>query len=1044
MLKHPGQTAQRINRTLGLIQGLIYGPCAPLDLAAWHVHGEPVSAPKAFKAKYTPFQVGEAWGPRWDTTWFRLRGKIPQGWVGREVVALMRLTEEKFEGFTAEGLIYTGGVPVRALNANRSDIEIAKSARASQNFEIFVEAAANAGPRPCDWIESALFLAEPQGPPLFTLAQAELACVNRDAFDFCYDFKVAAEAMNVLPENSQRRGELLYALNESANRFDPADRKTIKHARSALSEVLRRRNGETVHTVSAIGNAHIDTAWLWPLRETIRKCARTFSTALDYMDKYPDYIFACSQAQQYDWMKAYYPDLYRRIKKAVRRGQWEPIGSMWIEADCNLSSGESLIRQILLGKRFFQEEFGYETRDMWIPDVFGYAASLPQIMRQCGIDSFLTQKISWNQFNKFPHHTFLWEGIDGTQIFSHFPPADTYNADTGPKMLLYNLNNFKEHDRASRSLLPFGYGDGGGGPNIMMLEQAMRLRDFNGLPKLELEKVADFFSKAKADARDLPVWVGELYLEHHRGTYTTQAHNKRNNRKSEFLLRDAEFFDAITLMLSPNRIEKVENPTRAVYDVTGLGASPNSHRAALERAWKLTLLNQFHDIIPGSSIHWVYLDSAQDYKSIRTLGTSVLTSSLRTLETQVDTSAFRQPLLVYNTLNFQRREVIELPDGSLTRIEVPPCGYTVIENYPPLCLEVNKPVRLIKNRGQVVLENDLLRICFNSKGHVTSVYDLSVSREVLAKGALGNVFQIHRDLPLTSDAWDVDVFYKETHEDIDGLVAMELCDEGPLRSAVRIVRQFGKSRIEQRVVLCANSARIDFVTKVDWQEDQKILKVAFPVNVLSTRATYEIQYGHLDRPTHDNTSWDVARFEVCAQKWADLSESGYGVALLNDCKYGYDIRANIIRLSLLRATISPDPKADRGPHEFTYSVLPHVGTFQDAGVIEQAYALNSPLLVRPAVPRVGKLPPTHSFFRTDREGVIIESVKVAEDGRGLILRLYEAHGARGMFQLSTTLPVRKVEQTDILECPIETVKLTGKSIRINLTPFEIITYRFTF
>ena len=1041
MHKHPAQTIQRIQKTLDLIESKIYGARAPLELAAWHVQGEPVASEKAFEAEYVAFRVGGAWGPRWSTTWFRLRGEVPAEWAGREVVVLMRLTRESWEGFTAEGLIYVNRVPVRALNINRADIEIVKSAVGSERFEIFVEAASNGGVDPFGVGSGDLLLPDPTGKPLFVVAQAELACLDRAAFDYYYDYKVAAQAMEALPEDSQRRGELLYALNESVNRYDHSDLTTIASARAALKEVLAKRNGDTVHTISAIGHAHIDTAWLWPLRETIRKCARTFSTALDYMDKYPEYVFGCSQPQQYAWMKVYYPEIYTRIKAAVVRGQWEPIGSMWVEADCNLASGESLIRQILNGKRFFKEEFNYETRDVWIPDVFGYSAALPQIMCQSGVDSFLTQKISWSQFNKFPHHTFLWEGIDGSQIFSHFLPADTYNADTGPKELLKNVNNFKEHDRASRSLLVYGFGDGGGGPSIAMLEQAKRLKDFNGLPKLELEKVTSFFSKAKADARDLPVWVGELYLEYHRGTYTSQAHNKLGNRKSEILLRDAEFFDAISRALSPNRNETAVSPRRAVYDVTGIGdTDSNTHRAALDRAWKLLLLNQFHDIIPGTSIHWVYLDSAKDYDVISKLGNSVLESSLRTLESSVDTTEFSKPVQIVNTLNFSRQEVIEI-NGVLANVTVPPCGYTIVE--ADTISSTDHPVTASQNSEGIVLDNGLMTLQFNAKGDMIRLFDREAQREVLSPGCLGNRFQLHRDVPNMYDAWDVDIFYKETHLEIDGLESFELVDPKPLRASVSIVRRFGQSRIEQRIVLSAGSPRIDFVTSVDWQEEQKMLKVSFPVQVRSARATYEIQYGHLERPTHYNTSWDLARFEVCAQKWADFSEPGYGVALLNDSKYGYDIHGNVMRLSLLRAPNSPDPKADRGRHQFTYALLPHGGDFRDAGVIEQAYALNVPLRVRTVPVKSGVLPPTHSFFSTDCEGIIIESIKVAEDGNGFIVRLYEARGSRRSVQVSTTLPVTKVERTDLLERPIKSAEMIGCSVRCDLNPFEICTLRFT-
>ena len=1041
MLKHPAQTEGRIRLAIHRIEKLLYPETAPVQVSLWNVGGEPVPAEKAFKAKYAPCTVGHRWGGLWDTTWFRFRGEVPKDWKGREVVVRVRLTNIGREGFTAEGLIFQKGKPVRAINANRREVEIAAKAKGGEKFEFFVEAAANGGTNEAGETQG-LNLPDYEGQPLFRLEQAELAVFHREAFDYYHDFKLAAQALEVLPEDSQRRGELRAALNESVNRFDESDAATIRPARAALRAVLRRHNGDTAHTLSAVGHAHIDTAWLWPLRETIRKCARTFSTALDYMDRYPEYVFVCSQAQQYAWMKAYYPEIWDRIKKAVRRGQWEPVGSMWIETDCNLASGESLIRQILHGKRYFQKELGYVTRDVWIPDVFGYAASLPQIMKKSGVEYFLTQKISWSQFNKFPHHTFLWEGIDGTNIFTHFPPADTYNSEVSPKELAYNVKNFKDHDRASRSLLVYGFGDGGGGPTIEMLEKARRLGDFEGLPKVVSEKAITFFEKAEADARDLPVWVGELYLELHRGTYTTQAKNKRGNRKSEFLLRDAEFFDAVTLALAPQRIERAADPKRAVYDVTGLHEpGANTHRAALDRAWKLVLLNQFHDIIPGSSIHWVYRDSDRDYETIRELGESVRDSALTSLDGLVDTRAFQHPVVISNTLGIRRREIVDLPDGSPASVDVPPCGYVVVENGDPFLRATDGPVKAVASRKGITLENGLVRVKINAAGHLTSVYDLRAKREALA--GEGNVFHLHEDIPNCWDAWDVDVFYKEKFQTLGGLEKLEIIESGPLRATVQLVRVFGKSRLGQRIVLRAGSARLDFATTVDWQENQKMLKVAFPAAIHAASATYEIQYGHLERPTHTNTSWDLARFEVCAQKWADLSEPGYGVALLNDCKYGYDIQGNVMRLSLLRAPVSPDPVADRGTHEFTYALLPHAGDLRQGRVIEEAYALNVPLIVRATEPRSGPLPSSHSFFRTSREGAVIEAVKVAEDGGSLIVRLYEAEGGRGPAVLTTTLPVRKAWRADLLENDQQALVLREGAVRLDLKPFEIVTIKFT-
>jgi alpha-mannosidase len=1040
MLKHPALTESRIRQSLERIEKVIYFPKVPVQIAIWNVGGEPVPAEKALKAKYAPFAVGDLWGPLWDTSWFRFRGQVPKDWKGREVVALVRLTNDGREGFSAEGMIYQDGKLVRAINANRRDVTITSAAKGGERFEFFIEAAANGGTNEAG-VTRGMNLPDYNGKPTYRLEQAELACFNRPAFDFYYDYKVALEAMEGLPAESQRRGELRYALNEALNLFVAEDPSSIKKARAALKKVLGRRNGDTVHHLSAVGHAHIDTAWLWPLRETIRKCARTFSTALDYMDRYPDYVFVCSQAQQYAWMKAYYPEIWDRIKKAVRRGQWEPVGSMWIETDCNLASGESLIRQILHGKRFFEEELGYTTLDVWIPDVFGYAASLPQIMRKSGIKYFLTQKISWSQFNKFPHQTFLWEGIDGTQIFTHFPPADDYNADTGPKDLLKNVRNFKEHDRANRSLLIYGWGDGGGGPSIEMLEKALRVKDFDGLPKLKQEKALAFFEKAAGEAKDLPVWVGELYLELHRGTYTTQAKNKRGNRKSEFLLRDAEFFDAVTRILAPRRKEHAVDPERAVYDVTGLGKSnAHTHRSALDRAWKLVLLNQFHDIIPGSSIHWVYRDSDRDYETVRLLGESVRDSALTTLEALIDTKAFTKPVLISNTLGFHRTEVIELPGGAISRVDIPPCGYTVVDKKDEPHQVTDAPVKAVQNQQGIVIENGLVRIKVNAKGFLTSVYDLRAKREALSGPA--NVFHLHEDIPNLWDAWDVDIFYKEKHHVVEGLEECKLVETGPLRASVKIVRAFGKSRIEQHVVLRAGSARIDFPTEVEWQENQKLLKVGFPVDIRAMNATYEIQYGHLERPTHTNTSWDLARFEVCAQKWADLSEPGYGVALLNDCKYGHDILGNTLRLSLLRAPVSPDPVADRGHHYFTYALLPHAGDIREGRVIEEAYALNVPLIAREVKSHAGSLPSSASFFRVDRPGAVIEAIKVAESGGALIVRLYEAEGARGQVRLTTSLPVSKAWLANLLENTVSALPLKNGSVQLDLKPFEIVTIKF--
>ena len=1038
MLKHTKLTEARIKKSLGRIKAFIHPEACHVTVEAWPVNGEPVPLEEAISAEYKAVSIGYEWGPAWATTWFRIRGDVPVSWKSREVVVLFQLNNSGREGFTAEGLVYRDGQPVRAINRNRNEIEVTHCATGGEPFEFYVEAAAN-----LPYSED--FDAENKPGPLFQLTQAEISWVNREAFDYYHDFRVLAEALFALPEGSQRRAELGYSLNESLNRLDETNASTIPGARAALTGALGKKNGDTVHQLSAIGHAHIDTAWLWPLRETIRKCARTFSTTLDYMERYPEYIFGCSQAQQYAWMKALYPSIFEKIKQAVARGQWEPIGSMWVEVDCNLASGESLIRQILQGKRFFQQEFGYETRDLWLPDVFGYSAALPQILKGCGIDSFITQKISWSQFNKFPHHTFHWEGIDGTRIFTHFPPADTYLARMHPEELLFNVSNFREHGRATRSLYVYGYGDGGGGPSIEMLESARRLRDFDCLPKVALERVADFLDKAKADAIDPAVWVGELYLEFHRGTYTTQARTKKGNRKSEFLLRDAEFWDAVSFVLVPNRMETAASPAQAVYDVSHVDHCPTTpHAIALDRAWKLLLLNQFHDIIPGSSIGWVYEDAARDYAVIGELGRSVLDSSLSALSSNTDTRGITAPVRVSNTLPWERTEVIDFPDGTPRRVTAPSAGYDTLDAAVKPVEPAAHLVSVLETNGQVEIANDLLRIKISQAGLISSIWDIPAGREVLAPGSEANLFQLHPDRPNACDAWDIDIFHKERVRELRDLDRMEVVERHPLRAKVRIERSFGKSSIIQDIIVRAGSRRIDFDTRVQWQEEHQLLKVAFPVDILSPRATYEIQFGHVERPTHYNTSWDLARFEVCAHKWADLSEANYGVALLNDCKYGYDIYGNVLRLSLLRSPTAPDPTADRGNHQFTYALLPHPGDFRQGGVIEEGYNLNAPLRVDPLEPGAGPLAPKHAFFSLDHPGVVIESIKISEDKQGLILRLYEAHGARVTAQLHIGLPVREVRRTDMLERETgETECLDEGAVNLRLRPFEIITLKLT-
>ncbi len=1011
----------RIDRVLRLvIRPAIYGERRALTVEAHHVGGEPISVADARTRVYASFEVGQQWGGAWDTTWFRMHATIPDHWAGSEVVALLDLGGAGVVGFTAEGLVWEGDQPRQGLHLKHREYVVARPAVGGDPVELFIEAAANPIP---PWAISPwpLLMPDVDGPPIYALGQAELAVVERDIEAFFFDALVLRKLIDVLPADEARASEVLAALERACDAIVPDDLTgSVPAARAELEPALARSAGPDAHRVSAIGHAHIDTAWLWPTRETKRKCARTFSNALRLMEDYPEYKFSASQAQQYTWMKELYPPLYARICEQVAAGRFEPIGSMWVEADCNIPSGESLVRQIVHGKRFFLDEFGRETTDLWLPDVFGYSAALPQILEEAGITGFLTQKMSWSEINRFPHSTFWWEGLDGTRILTHFPPADTYNGDMSVGELAKADRQFAQHAESDRSVYPYGYGDGGGGPTRTMLELARRVADLEGVPRVELDTVASFWEKVRASAHDLPVWVGELYLEFHRGTYTTNGPIKRANRRNEEGLRAAELWSVGAAALG--------------------GHWRDYPSAALDEAWKLLLLNQFHDIIPGSSIHWANEDCLRDHARIAEITGALIATSQRGIVDRLPGA-----IVVFNAGSRDRTELVEVEVGGvrdLQPVSVPACGYAVLDlDAAP---EAAPNAVIVSERS---LENDLLRVAWDDSGLLTSVFDKEHTREVLAPGGAGNLFQLHDDNPTEYDAWNVDIEYLDHVVDLTEISSIDVVEHGPRRGSVRFVRSFGASTITQTMRLASGSRRLDFDTTVEWHEDHKFLKVAFPVDVHAARATYEIQFGHLERPTHANTSWDVARFEVCAHRWADLSEPGYGVALLNDCKYGYDIRGNVMRLSLLRAPGWPDPESDRGTHHFSYALFPHAGDLREAGVIAEAEAFNVPLVVIQSASggnAAGSVNPMGraSLVHADRPNVTIEAVKKADREDALVVRVTEAWGTRGRVRISTTVSVESAQRVDLLERDGEPVPCDDGTVELDLKPFEIVTLKF--
>jgi alpha-mannosidase len=1009
--KHSDLTLRRLNNfaSEGELRGKLYPKRLPVRLSAYAAPGR-ISYAEAMRGNYQPIEVGHKFGPLWSTHWVKVEMIIPPEWDGQEVHLLW--------DSTSEGCIWQDGNPQQGLTGSgngwvsgtlRPEFCLAKQAQGGQPLELYIEVACNG-----------LFGVGDGSGPMGILRQAEIALFDRAAWDVLWDFVIIADMAQNLPNNTPRGGQALYTANTMVNAINLEDRSTWAKARQIAAEFFAVPNGGGQHNLSAVGHAHIDTAWLWPLAETVRKCYRTFSSAVRYMEDYPDYKFACSQAQQWEWMKELQPDLYERMKARVKTGQFVPAGGSWVEPDCNIPSGEALVRQFLFGQRFFRQEFGITCHEFWEPDVFGYSAALPQIMQQAGIQNFLTQKLSWNQFNKPASHTFLWEGLDGSRVFTHFPPADTYNSMANVKEVLFNVSNFKDHERAKESYLLFGYGDGGGGPTTSMVEQLQRMGDVDGLPRVQMRTPGEFFERCRADAKDPTVWVGELYFEMHRGTYTTQAHNKLYNRRSEFLLHDVEFLAAIA-----------HARQGAAYPA-----------AELARLWKMVLTNQFHDIIPGSSIREVYQDSDKHYAEILESAGKLREQAWQALAGQPASSS--STVCAVNTLGMARTELVALPHGTpaaqvgadgspLGVVSAPALGYAVTQPQA-----VSATVSVTENEAGFVLENEFVRATLSRNGSLASLFDKRAGRESIEPGKQANHLVMFDDAPVSFDAWDVDVFHLEKPYEVNPAHAVRVVEAGPLRASVTFEYALSaESSLKQTVSLTAISPRLDFDNEVEWHESHKFLKVEFPFNLRAQNATYEIQFGHLQRPTHFNTTWDLARFEVCAHRWADLSEPDFGVSLLNDCKYGYSTHANVMRLSLLRSPKMPDPLADMGQHHFRYALLPHAGSFVQAGVVAEGYRFNVPLLVSASQAQ----PVEASFFSVDQPAVVIDTVKKAEDSDAIIVRMYEAHGTRGTVRLSSSLAVKSAVYCNLLEEEEGALAWSNGGAEIAVTPFKLVTVK---
>jgi alpha-mannosidase len=709
------------------------------------------------------------------------------------------------------------------------------------------------------------------------------------------------------------------------------------------------------------------------------------------MERHPDYRFLQSQAQLYEWVRQDYPALFDEIKKRVKTGQWEVGGAAWVEPDCNIPSGESLIRQLLLGTRYYAKHFGVTQNYFWQPDVFGYSAALPQILRLMGLDYFFSQKISWNQYNKFPHHTFKWVGIDGTGVVSHFFPADTYIGNNQPNELRHGEKNYQQSAKCPTWLQAFGWGDGGGGPTEDQVARVNVLKDCAGVPRTRHGRVDEFTAEIGKHADKLPSWHGELYLELHRGTYTSQAFTKKGNRVGERLLQDLEVAHSLSAIAGKPRTD--------------------ADAAEVDRLWKLLLLNQFHDILPGSSIAWVYDDARRDYAEIHGIAAKLLTTGQRVL----------------NTSGRARTEVVTKLNGHLELVEAPAMSIGEMKTITPPPLKVS----------DLTLENDHLRVTLDEVGRVTSLFDKTTNREGIRPGEFANQLMLFEDLPANWDAWDLDLTYRDKAVPITTKAEHKIVERGPVRAAIEFTRKIGNaSTMKQRVQLAANGRFVEFTTHVDWHDSHKLLRAHHAVDVHADHATYEIQFGHVRRTNHFNTSWDYARFEVPAQRWMDLSETGFGVSLINDCKYGHSCLGNVMGLSLLRGTRSPDPKADIGEHVFRYALQPH-GPFDAADAVAAAESLNQPL-------RLVDRPAQDSLVRMQGAGVVIDSLKPAEDGDGLILRLYECTGGRSSVALTFHSAIKSVTLVNLMESPSgDKLAMKHRVVPLQFKPFQIQTLRLS-
>ena len=998
--------------------------------------------PPADVAGWRPIDVGDRWGGADENAWFHAEARVPASWIERlsdnhAVVLRWLLGVGREDNFGwPEGLLYVRGRLQQGINRHHPDVLLRDEDVRAGHIAFDVRA----------W--SGMLASDHR------IEYAEIALLDRRVEALYTLLAEGADVVDALPADGALAPALAAALYDAYDavrlqEVETADfERQVEHAltalRTRLAELRARYDASARPVVTAIGHGHLDVAWLWQTRHTREKAARTFGIATALMDRYPEYVFLHTTPQVFAWLEADYPELFTRVRERVSEGRFEAGGAMWLESDCNLVSGESLVRQIVYGQRYLRETFGREYDALWLPDAFGYTAALPQILLRAGIPLFMTTKMSWSDTNRIPADTFRWRGLDGSEILAHFittpslslnplfAKMDTYNGAMSVAAMMGLWERYRQKDMNEEVLLSYGYGDGGAGPTRQHLEAARALRELPGLPELRLGRADEYFHRLRERVwhnPSLPTWDGELYLEYHRGTYTTQAELKRAHRQNEARLLLAEALDAWQWMLMP-------------------GAT-RDRRHALDDAWRTLLLHEFHDILPGSSIGPVYADARIAMSELAEMLEALIAEAASAIAAHITGVGASQ--VVLNPSPCTQAGLLEAPmpahgeryvaqyeggeqvaldaqatirgDGVLLEApEVP--GRTMLairtmhsDASPEHRRHVSEPARA----GDRWLENAFFRLEFDGRGDIRSFVDKRIEsgRELVAPGQAFNRLQAFDDRPANFDAWDIDQGYEAKPLPVsDSEIVVE--ETGPLRATLRVIRTVGASTITQRVSLYRRTPRVDFRTTLDWHEQHVLLKAAFPLDLRSRTATSSVQFGAVERSTHRNTSWDAAQFETVAHQWVDLSEGNYGVSLLNDGRYGHDVRDNVIRISLLRSPTRPDPHADQGEHEVTYSLYPHSGDWRTGGTVEAAYAVNRPLRL---VPANGGLPPAGGgdkawLVRAAPMGVVVESVKRAADGDGVMVRVYESRGNRCSARLEFAGPATSIVECDLLERPL--------------------------